>query len=358
MKILIVKTSSLGDVIQAIPIARWIKNRIPSAEVHWVVEKRFQDPLQRHPLVSKVLPIDTKGWKKSPLTSRRDLSRFISLLREEKYDYVFDIQGNIKSGVVALFSRSKKKIGFHQSQTREWMNTLAMTDRIKIDRSLPIVDQYLQMVQLFFKMEPSFESKKELLPITETEQEELDEMIEKAEGRPIIMVCPASAWENKRLSTTALVGLVKKIRDKFDPYLFFIFGSEKEKEEAEMLHRQFPEDSRVIGGLPISVWQNLMSKTSAVISVDSSALHLAGLADVPTFSVFGPTLAEVFKPAGEKHISFQGSCPYGEKFLKQCPYLRDCKTGLCMKGINGEELFERFEGWYSSLHDSADCLKI
>lgn len=351
MRILIVKMSALGDVVQSLPLARFIKDLIPKASIHWVVEKRFQDLLERHPCIEKVIPIDTKTWRKSPFSSstKKDLLQFYHHLREENYDYLFDIQGNIKSGLVTASARAKNKIGFHRSDLKEWLNVLATTSQVQIDPHLPIVDQYLQMGKSVFGSSVKKQAYKEILPITKEEEMQLVEMVEKAEGRPIIMICPASAWENKRLQDTTWIGLVKRIREKFDPYFFFIFGSEKERGEAELFHRQFPQDSAVIGALSIPLWQNLMTKTSAVISVDSSALHLAGLSGIPTFSIFGPSSADIYQPIGKNHESFQGACPYGEKFVKRCNRLRTCKTGSCIKGITSEELYERFSSWYFSL---------
>jgi heptosyltransferase-1 len=340
--------SALGDVIQSVPLARFIKDKFPKSEIDWVVEQRFQDLLQRCSFVNKVIPVDMKTWRKNPFSTstRADFLQFIHLLRKKKYDYLFDIQGNIKSGFVTFFSRSRNKIGFHRTNLKEWPSVLATKKQIKIDPTLPISEQYLQIIQIFFGESRDHYIQPEILSLIKEEEIQIREIVEKGEGRPIIMICPASNWENKRLQDTTWIGLIKRIREKFDPYFFFIFGSDKERFEAEIFHRQFPEDSAVIGALPIAAWQNLMTKTTAVISVDSSALHLAGLASVPTFSIFGPSNGDIFQPSGDIHESFQGACPYGEKFIKRCDHLRTCKTGRCIKGITAEELFERFSNWY------------
>jgi len=347
VKVLIVKTSALGDIIQAIPVLHLLKEHYPYVVIDWIVEKKWQGVLGRLESLNKIILFD-----------RNNLTKSIRHIREDAYDYVFDLQGNAKSGLITLVARSKRKIGLHQSQVREWPNLLATTDQIKIDNSKPMTDQLLQIVSIFFNIPIPSTPQKVIFSITKEEEEFIEELIEKGQGRPMVMICPCSRWENKRLSRTAWTILIKKISEKFDPYFFFVFGNEQEREEVELLHKYFPEDSAVIGAMSIPVWQNVMTKMGGVISVDSSALHLAGLAGVATFSIFGPTQAQFFQPIGDNHSSFQGACPYGEKFVKQCRLLRTCKTGRCIKAVTADELFDRLAKWLSAVHNSFDCIKI
>ena len=107
--------------------------------------------------------------------------------------------------------------------------------------------------------------------------------------------------------------------------------------------------SVVVDRLPLPTWQNLMDEVDLVIAVDSSALHLCGTTSTPSFSIFGPTSQRVFKPMGERHFAVQGSCPYGRTFEKQCPVLRSCPTGACIKELTVEELFEAFQSQHAFL---------
>lgn len=350
MKLLVVKLSALGDVIQALPVAKYLREKFPDAQIDWIVEKRFADLVRRYQPVSHVLTIDTKGWKKAPFarTTLREIKQFYRELRKEKYDYVFDIQGNIKSGFVTFGAKSRKKVGFHKSQMKEWLNCLATNRHIKINPHLPISDQYLELTRNFFRDFTDLPSFKEKLQLSSREEQKVLDIVQIAAGRPILMICPASAWENKRLSESTWVSLLRKLQGKYNPYFFLIYGSEQEKIVAESFHKHMPEDSHVIGALPLPIWQRLMGAMVGVVSVDSSALHLAAMAGVPTFSMFGPSNANIYGPVGSEHESFQGSCPYNEKFVKRCDHLRTCKTGLCMKQIKGEELFDQVANWYSA----------
>jgi heptosyltransferase-1 len=81
--------------------------------------------------------------------------------------------------------------------------------------------------------------------------------------------------------------------------------------------------------------------------MDSATLHLCGTTSTPSFSLFGPSSASIYKPLGEHHVAFQGSCPYGRTFVKRCPILRTCKTGACMKDLTAKRIFQDLEKFLS-----------
>jgi heptosyltransferase-1 len=86
-----------------------------------------------------------------------------------------------------------------------------------------------------------------------------------------------------------------------------------------------------------------MDSVDLVVAMDSLPLHLAGTTKVKTFSVFGASLASKFKPAGKKHLTLQGHCPYGRVFEKRCPILRTCPTGACIRSLTGKAVFNAFK---------------
>ena len=156
------------------------------------------------------------------------------------------------------------------------------------------------------------------------------------------MVCPGSKWVNKQLKAETLIAFLKKIEGELKASFLLVWGDALEKELCEELNAHL-KISHVVDKLPLAVWQNLMNEADLVIAVDSSALHLCGTTTTPSFSIFGPTAPKVFKPIGERHFAIQGKCPYGMVFEKQCPLLRSCPTGACIKEMTAEELFQAFQ---------------
>lgn len=333
MKILIVKTSSLGDIIQSFCVLEELKNRFPSALIDWVVESRFSQVVQAHPLIRKTIAIDIKGKTK--------WAQSFQELRKEQYDLLFDLQGNCKSGVITFLARAKKKIGYAFFSVREWPNILSTHLRFNVDKSQNIKSFYLGLLKKYFHSSGALEEKTLKLFTSSEEKEMIASVVAKANGCKI-MVCPGSKWKNKQLEETDWIPFLKTVQKKYQSHFFFIFGDETERLSCEKISNNL-ENSTVVPKLTLPAWQNLMSEMDLVIGVDSSALHLCATTQTPSFSIFGPTRFEVFKPAGKQHGYFQGSCPYNRSFEKQCPILRTCPTGACIKQMDSKELFEAFE---------------
>jgi heptosyltransferase-1 len=326
--ILMIKTSSLGDILQAFAVLPYLTNKVPSASIDWLVEERFADIVRAHPLVARTISFKSK-W---PMLAR---------LRRESYDIVFDLQGNCKSGLLTLFSKSSQKVGFGRKSVREWPNLFTTHLRYDVSAELNIRHQYVQLVQQYFEdLSPIKGGEGIRFKIGEEERESLNGLLFPGEMK--IMVCPGSRWANKQLSVQTLIAFLLKVKEKFSCVFLLMWGCQKEKEMCEEIHRYLSRESRVIDPLPIPLWQNLMCEMDYVIAVDSAALHLCGTTATPSFSIFGPTMPAIFKPLGPLHSSLQGACPYGQKFQKQCPRLRNCPTGACVKNLASEELFRSF----------------
>jgi heptosyltransferase-1 len=107
VKILLVKLSSLGDVVHALPVVQDIHAAIPDAQIDWVVEKSFAPVLALHPGLHRVIPCEIRHWRKSPLSAvtRQQWNAFKADLRQNCYDAVIDLQGLTKSAVVARLAR-------------------------------------------------------------------------------------------------------------------------------------------------------------------------------------------------------------------------------------------------------------
>ncbi len=353
MNILIVRTSALGDIIQTFNVLDYLRFRFPDANIDWAVEEKFQTVIASHPYVRKTVPIDMnslkKGWFKAPIWKK--LLRSFRQLREEKYDLVFDLQGNCKSGALTFFTRGQVKVGFGIRSAREWPNVLATQVRFEVSKQMDIRLHYLQLVQKYFKDRSFFENRGIRFKISADEKQILSNILSdpKLRTKRRIMVCPGSRWTNKQLPLDTLVKLLQKIGNEFEASFLLVWGSEPEKMFCEGIQAQIPEISLVVDKLRLPAWQNLMAESNLVIAVDSSALHLCGTTSTPSFSIFGPTNPNIFKPSGSRHLAIQGQCPYNRSFEKTCPVLRTCPSGACIKNLSVGEIYQQFQKFLNSL---------
>lgn len=348
MKILIVKTSALGDIIHVFPVLQYLRKQCPQSQIDWVIEKPFQELVQAHPDIDQVLTVNTKKWRKSILKREtwKEIGSFLHTLRSNYYDLVFDLQGNFKSSLITMAVKSPLKVGFGRDSVPEWPNLLATNRRYNPPRGKNIREDYLFLAESVFE---NFQSGCEgvLLKIDAEEENKLDSLLRhpNLQKEKKIMVCVGSNWTNKRLPKESIKPFLAKIHREFGAGFLFIWGTMEEKSVAEELKADFKSCSIVVEKLKLPALQNLMSKLDLVIAMDSLPLHLAGTTSTPTFSLFGASLGKKYKPLGISHEVFQGRCPYGKTFDKRCPILRTCKTGSCIKEVDEEALYSQFKSW-------------
>jgi heptosyltransferase-1 len=380
-----IKTSSIGDVIQAFPVLEYLRRKFPDARIDWVVEEGIAPLLKAHPMLDRIIGIHTKAWRKAPFSkeTRTEFSLFVKNLRSISYDLAIDLQGNTKSAVVTAGARAKIKLGFGWRSVREKSNLFATNKHLNVPKNLNIRLKYLSLIQGHFNDTQEFKAEGVRLQITQAEQERLkaicnaldfahfrtqhpggeaflrikiapeglpilDSGYENGQSRdkgPKLMVCFGSRWANKRLDPSMLTALLQKIAREYAFSFLFIFGDEKEKQIADDLANSFGPRAAAIGNLSLPLWQALMWEVNGIIAVDSAALHLCGTTQTPSFSIFGPSLASSYKPIEERHLAVQGACPYGRTFASQCPILRTCPTGNCLHQLKTEDLFASFKHW-------------
>jgi len=287
-----------------------------------------------------------KKWKH--FFAWKCLFKAVGRLRQKKYDVLFDLQGNCKSGLVTWFSRAKNKVGFGFQSVREKPNVLFTSVRVDVLKQTNIRRQHLQIVQEFFQDFKFGEIPGIRLHLPEEESQIIQTILKHPSLQtPVrMMVCPGSKWINKQLPLDVLVGFLMKIEKKYNASFLLVWGAESEKIYCEEVHAKFLQKSCVIEKLSVTAWQNLMNEVNLVIAVDSSALHLCGTTQTLSFSLFGPTSSDIFRPIGTRHFSLQGVCPYGKTFEKTCPILRTFPTGACIRSLTAEEIFHSFRSWW------------
>lgn len=342
---LIVKTSALGDIIHCFPVVDYLKEQFPSCQIDWVVEEGFAELLRAHPAIRRVLPIRSKLWRKRPWTYWEEIRSFRRDLRSKRYDVLFDLQGNMKSGLVTLQARAFDKVGFGRKSVPEWPNLLVTTDRYNVPTGMNIREDYLQLVQQHMGDKGSLKLALQPLRISEDEAKRIVALfaIPKIQKRnSTALICPGSAWPNKRLPESSLKRLMELWVEKEDVAFLLAWGSQEERALAERLYDAFPSHSLVIDKMSLPALQHIMGRVDTVLAMDSLPLHLCGTTPTPSFSVFGPSSAAKYKPLGSQHFALQGACPYGKRFEKRCSALRTCPDAPCMQQWDPRELFDAF----------------
>ena len=149
MRVLLVKTSSLGDVIHNLPVVTDFRAHFPEAAIDWVVEEDFADIARLHPGVRRVIPVALRRWRRAPLTPAtwRELRAFRAMLREEAYDRVIDTQGLLKSALITRMARGKH-CGYAASSAREALAARFYDAGFDVPRTLHAVERNRRLAAL------------------------------------------------------------------------------------------------------------------------------------------------------------------------------------------------------------------
>jgi len=331
---LIIKTSSYGDILHTIDVLQYLRKR-QNYKIDWVVEKRCLNLLEEIRGIDRIIVCDFRNfWKKC--WKKNFWIELLKDLRWNKYDVVFDLQGNCKSGLVTLLSRAYCKVGFGKKAVREWPNLLVTSQHINVDRGENLRKQYLDVVKTYFNDFSLFTPQIEFLG------KNVEKKREKISGKLKVMLCPFSKWPQKMMDPQFLLKFMQKIKDKYGPDVFCIFGNEKEEKYLKNLFSSKEWEKIVFWSSPsFAEWQRKMQDMDIVITVDSCSLALCGISGVRSFSIFGPTKKEVIMPFCGDHFAVQLPCCYGLKFVQICSKWRNCSSSCMMNG-EVEQAFSYF----------------
>lgn len=331
MRALIVKTSSFGDILQSFYAIEYLKEK--GFLIDWVVCEKYKDLPLKHPFINKIF-IFEKVLKKSFFSC-------IKKIRKNYYDVVFDLQGNCKSGLITLFAKSKKKVGYQLKNVAEWPNILSTNIRFSIDKNKNIRLQYLDLLKKFFQDETEFYFKKKLLKVDGFLLKKISISLLKSK-KVKILIAPFSKWQSKELKISFLIDFLKLLEKKIKVFYVFISGSEEEEKKVKILQENFKENSLLLKNIDLAFLQHIIKKLDIAIAVDSCILHLLDFVPIISFSIFGPTSHSIYKPIGKNHFFYQSPCIKKEKFFfKKCKKLRKCHNG-CLN-LDPKKVFQKFE---------------
>lgn len=333
-RILIVKLSAMGDVIHALPVVPYLRSAAPSAEIHWAVDARFAGLLEGNPGIAKVVSLPIKEWKGragSPGTWREALAA-VCALRRERYDIAFDVQGNIKSGVVTYLSGAPLRYGFPRETARERQN-LWFTNRhpAAVEEDRHVAQKILRVACAPFGGTFAAEELRGEVVITAEETAEASLLLAEAlpGASPRLALHPGTTWETKRMDAAFWADTVRILRDAFPGQgVFLTWGTEKEREECLAI--------RYLAGAGVALLPRLGYKALAaayracghMIGPDTGPLHLAAAVGAKTVSVYRATDGIRNAPVGPDHRFLQAPLPCTACLRRQCPRDTECRTGI------------------------------
>lgn len=306
-KILIIKPSSLGDVVHSLPFLYSIRRTYPNASIHWVISKGIETLLEGHPLIDNVIVIHKDNWKKISrlISTLAELKTLFSHLRSEKYDLVVDLQGLFRSGIIAAATRSPVIIGFDEAREG---SRIFYTHRIKGGRDLHAVDRYLKIAEFLGCRTDIVE-----FPFAPSEDHDL---LQRHSLTPLdyAVFIPGARWETKRWPAERF-GQVAKA---FDMKVVLV-GGNSDLSLAHIIQGVSPDNViSLVGRTSLPELIHILRDARFVLTNDTGPMHIAAALKRPVVALFGPTDAKRTGPYGSGNIIITSDAPCSPCFRKAC----------------------------------------
>ncbi|MCF6765539.1 lipopolysaccharide heptosyltransferase I [Thiotrichales bacterium 19S3-7] len=315
-RVLIVKTSSLGDVIHTLPAITEAKKQYPDIIFDWVVEESLQEIPKLHPAVDKVIPVAIRRWRKHWLKhlKNKEIQEFIKKLKSNNYDLIIDAQGLFKSALITKFAKGKV-VGLDRKSAREgWIAPLFYKKSYKVEKSQHAIDRVKQLVAsaLGYRVEQS------------TINYGLSYCWNPLSQTKTICFLHATTWQSKHWPSEYWRQLAELLaKDGFK--IVLPWGNEIEKEKAQAIQLGFPHVS-LLPKMSITQLADYFSSLSAVVSVDTGLAHLAAAIEVPTVSIYGSTNPSLTATKGKHQLHLKVNYACAPCLKRQCQYKQNEHT--------------------------------
>lgn len=288
MQILIVKLSSIGDLVHTLPAVSNIRRALPEAEISWVVESRSAEILRGSPAIDNLIEIDTRQIRGSSLREiLPEIKRQARLVRTRKYDLAIDFQGLLKSAAITRLSGAKTRWGFGKDDLRESASRFIYTDTIEVPDKTHIIKKNLLLASAaagFTADEHALE-----FPIA-TEAKDADEAREIIDrvGDRFAILNPAGGWITKLWHAEKFGNLADRIKAETGMKSVVVTGP-NESELAQLVAKSARTESLILAEPSLKGFYELARHASVYIGGDTGPTHIAIAAGAPVVGLFGPT---------------------------------------------------------------------
>ncbi len=336
MQLLIVKSSSLGDIVHALPAARAFKAAHPEAEIDWLIERDLAPLLYGNPVIRRLVRFDSRGPRRRPrsMAPYRQFMRDMAYLRRVRYDVVVDLQRLIKSAVLLGFVRAKKRVGFTAAACREPLASLAYSRHVRVDYYQdPVREQYLAALQAVSDQRLLPPIAPHLAPIPEAVKNVARKLGSLWE-RPFGLALLGAGFETKSWPFEHWLDLLDRLPRDY-PVLLTWSGLEERTKCLSLA--SFIRQAEVPPALSLPELVALCQRASWVVGGDTGPLHLAAALDTPTVSFYGPTHVRRDAPPG--HVAIQSPVECTGCFKRTCP-----KEEMdCLKAVTPDMVWDGLE---------------
>jgi len=330
-RVLIIRLSSIGDVVLATPVIRNLKEKYPDCKIDFLVKSRYYDLLKSNPLLNKVFCLKDGGGIPA-------LTAILKEIKQVRYSLILDLHRNLRSRIINIMSRKEKSIGYKKPKLKRWF--LIHFKKNYYNDIHTITQLYLKALEEYGVDQKNICP--ELFP-DETLTKKVTFLFEENdihENERIIVFVPGAGMMTKEWPIEYYSALGKLLFKAYNPKII-VLGNEKDKEKAEILRDEFKENLLSLAGMTTLLEAAaIIKKANLVVTNDSGLMHISQAMDVPSVAIFGPTVKEfgffpqrIHSPVIETELYCRPCSVFGSNRCKKEHF-------KCMKEISPDHVFQ------------------
>lgn len=310
MRILIVKTSSLGDVIHTLPALTDASRAIPGLQADWVVEEAFADIPALHPAVHRVIPVAVRRWRQEGVRSlfAEEFRRFRSELKAETYDLIIDAQGLLKSALITWQGRGPR-IGLDKNSIKEKASCLFYNKTVAVPKSMHAVQRVRQLLAGALGYNFDADSVNYGISVVPARAEE---------GASTLMFLHGTTWSSKHWPLPYWRELAR-VAGEHNFLVKLPWGNLAEQDCALAIADAQPH-VQVLDKAGLSELAAQIAGCAGVVAVDTGLGHLAAALNRPTVSIYGATDTALTGAFGHHQLHLKSDLPCAPCLKRQCQY--------------------------------------
>ncbi|MCI5148189.1 MAG: glycosyltransferase family 9 protein [Candidatus Electrothrix sp. MAN1_4] len=350
-RILIIKQSSLGDIVHTLPVAHAIKRCFPDCSIGWIVQRAFAPLLEADESVDTVYPIHIPStsdpqsgrwsWLKAVQATISTVQKLRRQFQQQPYNLIFDLHASFRSGLLGRTNPGGQRVGFSDAKElntffQNHLITLPATVKHAQDKNL-LFCRYLgiKVRGVDFYLCTDLDDRQAMQEFLQAQQ--LDAPLPSS----IIYANPAARWQSKFWPVAHWAILADMLHKKGIPMIFG--GSPQDRKYIALITRLMKTEPFVAAGhLTLPQSAALIQHASLYIGLDSGPMHIAALARTPVIALFGPTHPDKVGPyIGPHSLEQNEHCILRATELDclECRK-RKCSHRSCMQQISPEAVYE------------------
>jgi len=332
MRVLIVKVSALGDVVNTLPVLDYLHQVSPGIEIDWVVEEGSRELIDGNPLLRKIHQVRTRAWRQSPFSLKtwREIAAVKRGLRESRYDITFDLQGNFKSGLITWLSGSERRYGFDRDDVREPLNLIFTNNQVPLRRQDTHASaRALRVVSVPFGKEYAGMKLSTEIFTTPEDDAATETFLSTLSDGLAFLFHYGTTWETKLWSEKGWIELGKLLLARFpDSTILLSWGNDGERAAAERIAAAVKGNARILPKMTLKGLCAFLKKMDLVVGGDTGPVHMAATVGTPTVSFYRATDAKRNAPKGETQLHVQAPLHCKACLRKECDRDLQCRESI------------------------------